>query len=240
MHFDKLYSNIPLVFMVKRKTINFCRILFDDKDLDNIWKVFNSHFNIEDCGFVFSNLVNEENIFSGTVIKRSVSNISEYNQITFQFEKRSIFIFTTIEFGFDFERNVLYAFGQANNLNIIKSIIRQLFSNYSVSELNYDLMILLQRIKAVNAAFEIEEISINKYSSEAGISGKYIAKVSNSNKGIDLIKRYNTDVYRAVINLEPKDIDAFRLIVSNSGQLSIIGDEDYFDDNFNFLKKNLI
>lgn len=224
--------------MKKRTNIVFSGFSAQNElSLKNTLNILKNTEYTEESGTGYSNLEVSEDILYSTLIKRTITSILGFISDKNDFEKIEIPIFERIPFCMDFEKNLLYTFGANTNHNKIKSALRNTFdfpliySNFSFIPID-----IMKKITANNQHFTIDEIVIKEFKYNTGISGKYIAKVSDQSVGKDLIESHTNNILKVSINVISEK--EYNLIIS-SNALSIKCEEEDFYPILENLKNNI-
>lgn len=214
--------------MKKRRSIIFSQFSTQEQLLLNDFSdIIKSFVYSDENGFGYINTSIDNNILYSTLIKRTFTSILEFSIEINDFKKIDVPIFEEISFCVDFNRNVLYTYGANSNHNKIKSALRNtletplIYGDLDSSPINF-----MERIIKNNSNFNIDEIVIRNFKYEEGVSGKYIAKITNQKIGISLIDKYLKDILKISMNLD--DDFEYYLVISSNNAISLKCNEDDF------------
>ena len=221
--------------MKKRKSFSINKIVFPNSNLSNLSKLLEKIIYNEESGYGISEIEEVNEILSALLIKRNSTYIQQYNLSEQIFEKKSIYIYSRIKFYIDFEYNLLYTNGPSTNLFQIISLLRNISGlRFDVSSLEVTPYKIYQLLKIEKIKFQLNELTIEKFNFKDGAIGKYTATISSMSIGIELIKLYKEDLSKIVF-----DLNSYKVYFYNNNILSIVGNIDEIEQNFqNF--KNII
>lgn len=217
--------------MKKRKSYSINRLDLP-KDIVDISFIL-AGFQYDDAtGYGITEIEIIGDVLSAVLIKRSFTYVNGFDIIKKEFEKKSISIFSEIRFFIDFEFKMLYTRGVLTNLLQVKSLLRNIFDfEFEISGLEIAPYKIYQALKKSKIKFEIQALTIEKFNYNDGAIGKYFASITDIKIGEELIKLYSDKVFKIVFKLY--DYQVFYL---NNNTLSIVAEEDEFEEKFQNFK----
>ncbi len=192
----------------------------------------------DESGYGFNNILNEDNSFSGTLVRRNATFINVFSSEKADFEKQQIFVFTEISFIVYFDLGIICVFGSITSMNFLKSVLKEAVDDIEIFSTDFTAFGLYEMLKKKKAKIKLEEISINGFNYEDGAVGKFSGKILKPNIGLRLIKQYSAEISKITLRLFTEQED-FVVYMANNGALAIACDEDYFNENLLYLS-NLI
>jgi hypothetical protein len=222
--------------MKKRKSFSINKIGFPNINMSNLSKLLEKINYNEESGYGISEIEEVNEILSALLIKRNSTYIQEYNLSEQIFEKKSIYIYSRIKFYIDFEYNLLYTNGPSTNLFQIISLLRNISGlHFDVSSLEVTPYKIYQLLKNKKIKFQLNELTIEKFNFKDGAIGKYTATISIMSIGIELIKLYKEDISKIVF-----DLNSYKVYFYNNNTMSVVGNIDEIEENFQNFKNIII
>jgi hypothetical protein len=222
--------------MKKRKSFSINKIGFPNINMSNLSKLLEKINYNEESGYGISEIEEVNEILSALLIKRNSTYIQEYNLSEQIFEKKSIYIYSRIKFYIDFEYNLLYTNGPSTNLFQIISLLRNISGlHFDVSSLEVTPYKIYQLLKNKKIKFQLNELTIEKFNFKDGAIGKYTATISSMSIGIELIKLYKEDISKIVF-----DLNSYKVYFYNNNTMSVVGNIDEIEENFQNFKNIII
>jgi hypothetical protein len=218
--------------MKKRKSFSINRITFGNTNVNELSNFLGKLLYTDESGYGISNLEIVDKLISALLIKRNSTYIQEYNSLTQVFEKKSIFLYSRIFFHIDLEYNLLYTNGPASNLLQVKMVLRNLLNiDFQITGLDLPPFKIYQSLKNKKIKFQLSELSIDRFNFKEGAVGKYLAVISDTNIGVELIKLYRNDISKIVFTF-----NNYRLLYYNNNIISIIGKAYDIEENLQNFK----
>lgn len=192
--------------------------------IEDIFQRLTESIYSDEIGFGFKKTSIDSDIIAATLIKRTYTSILGFNPDSDTFEKTDIPIFDEISFFIDLKNNLLYTYGAYSNVNKVKSALRNTFDCHLVYD---NLKIFPAKVveKLIDGtAYEIEEVVITHFSYQNGVTGKYIAKITNQYNGKELLNKHYESISKLSITFLG-DTEYYIIILSN-GAITIKCNED--------------
>lgn len=217
--------------MKKRFNIVFSDFYLNDKEplypKSHLIDILNEIPYLDEKGFGYKNIEEEDNIIYATLIKRTITSVLEYIVEDNEFRNIDIPIFEEIKFSIDINKSLLYSFGAISNLNKIKTALRNSFDTpFTYKTLPLSPVEIMDKFLNNNndISFIIKELIISNFKHKEGIIGKYIAKINKQNIITEILKDYSKEIQKISIsvlgNIE------YDLTISSNQSLSIKCKED--------------
>jgi hypothetical protein len=225
--------------MKKNYNIVVSKFNFENLKIIDLYNLLISSEYTNENGFGFRNIVFDSNILHGTLLRKSLTFIDEYDIENDIFEKKPIALFKEVDFIINYNTNIITVFGSATNSNKLKSSFRNIFNqiDYQLSNLDLTSFAIYQKLKQDDqqSTYKIEDITIRNFKYKDGATGRFVSKILNQNIASELLEIYQNDVVRIKILLD----DRLSVSIQNNGAFTISCNEDEIDGDIDFIN-NLI
>ncbi len=218
--------------MKKRKSFSISKIMLANSNVSSLARLLEKIYYNNESGFGVAEIEIIDEILSALLIKRNSTFIQEYNISEKTFEKKLIYVFSTVRFYIDFEFNLMYTEGPPTNLLQAKALLR------NISELSFEALPLdaspykiYGTLKSKKIKFQLSEISIENFNYNDGAVGKFIAIISNMRIGVELIKSYKEDISKIAFMF-----DSYKVYFYSNNTFSIVGNPDDIEQNLKHFK----
>ena len=211
--------------------------LVNEFDVGDMYNKLSSISFSEDRGYGFKNVLYDNGILSALLIFRVPSYIFEYNNISEELERKLILIYSECQFWIDMDNNIIYTLNSGRKFNMLKSMLfHSLMNNYVINSADISPYDMLQKIIKFNINFEIKELSIPQFIYQNGAVGRFNPKILNNLVGNDLIHMYKNDINKLKISISEFMGFSFEMHLSNNGLISLICEEDTWEEIFHNVK----
>lgn len=217
--------------MKKRFNIVFSDFYLKDKEIphlkNHLLDVLKRTPYLEETGFGYKNIEEEDRVIYITLIKRTITSVLEYIVEENEFRSIDIPIFEEIKFSVDIERSLLYSFGAVSNLNKIKTALRNTFDvPFTYKSMPLSPVEILDKLLEHDKDFSflITELIITNFKYKEGIHGKYVAKINKQNLVSEILKDYSKEIQKVSISILGDT--EYDLTISSNQSLSIKCEED--------------
>lgn len=216
--------------MKKNYNIVVSKFNFENLKIIDLYLLLISSEYTNENGFGYRNVALDSNVIYGTLLRKSLTFIDDYDVENDVFEKKTITLFKEVDFIINYNTNILTVFGSAVNSNKFKSSFRNIVNdnNYQLSNLDLTSFAIFQKIEQNGqlSNFKIEDITIRNFKYKDGAIGRYVSKILSQNIAKELLDMYQNDVIKIKILLDER----FSISVQNNGAFTFNCDEDSIRD----------
>lgn len=227
--------------MQKKNTITLNRISFlEEIDIKELFNALQSHPYDEEEGIGFTTVNENDDIIEATIIIRIPTQLQEFDSSSGTFTAKNIYIFDEISFFLDLTSKLIYSLCSISKLNKVKSLLKTYIKHKVIYEnLHLNPKKIIANIELDNFESMITELVIKKFAYKDGAQGRFVAHISNSNLGYELLNTYLDEIQKVTLEIESKDYERFVLTISTNNSISIKCEEDDFWYIFNNLKAHI-
>lgn len=205
--------------------------------LEDISQILATKAYSEAEGFGFKDIELHENILFATLLKRIPVSVSDYDSNLFKFISKTIYVYHEIPFCLDCQYELIYSFGSADNINRLKSALRNvLMSSYEYDEIHIKPHIIAEKLSNGNDYFEIREMVIKGFVYREGTIGKLLTLVTDQNVGRKLVSEYMENIYKITFLVDNEKIKDAEVTFSDLGAFVLKCDEEFFEHNLYNIK----
>lgn len=191
----------------------------------------------DSTGIGILNVLYDQSTVDVLLVKRISTYINQFDFPNRAYQKQQIDFYNQSKFTLDFSTNLLYCQGSKSNFPIVKSFLKNCFSqNVRLAPVELRPYNVFKELKKKKVQFTVEDITIERFNFNNGAIGRFTAQIINNKVIKELFTEYENDLTKIVISVKRED-NNFRAHLYNNAVIGIIGnDEDSNIESFNFLK----
>ena len=207
------------------------------KQLEEIYIYFEKNQFNNNTSWGFKDTYKEQSYIKSILVKKTTSLIPVFDFASSSIIKKEIDFFTECFFAIDLENELLEFYGNQKDFPKLKRALKPIITPYNrfetVDTSPFSLVLKLNNQQQTN--FDIKKLTINNYSAEEGVIGKYELLVSQNTSGLNLIQKYKHDVTKCtlILYLDSEIIISF----SRFGRLSIECLDSVFNQTLSYIKE---
>jgi hypothetical protein len=227
--------------MDKNFTISFIRLEnLQPDDLQNIRaKLLETKYD-EILGFGFTKVSGSSDYINATLVKRTPTYIPEFEIETLQFIQKEIFLFNEIDFEIDFKFSILEIFGSTKIASkVLSALVPIIDKRIRINPIQFTPVAVAQRVIESGLLKNVERLVINNFEHMDGVIGRYDMKINDASLGVKIIKEYNDEISKLVLNVSTPEVDHIRLGISRNGTLNIRCEESFLSETLLRMKNSL-
>ena len=226
--------------MKRVKNVIFNKFSIDLEDSissQTVEQHLSKHVYTDKAGFGFNSIIESDNEISASLLKRSPTYVQDYNAVTNEIEKKQIFLFISISFNINFEQKILTVYGSLSNLNILKSVFRNIFDfNYQIELISLNLYSFTEKLYKKDTKYTLQQISIKGFNYDNGMIGRFTGDVTKQSTGLEIINNYKLDIVKITFSIEIDNEDSIKIQVFPNGSIKFVSDEDNYIFYLNYIK----
>ena len=224
--------------MEKRKSFVILYFKFLSEEVPaNAWEAIRDSIYTEENGLGITNVNLEEEKLTATLIKRIPTYILDYNQLTAQFEKKQIYIFSEVSFTIDIKYRLLIVHGANSGVPQVKAFLKSVFkSKYELRQIEFIPYNFYHALKELDVTSYFQEASIDRFNYKNGVVGKFSAKIIDQTIGDEIFTEYRSDINKVLFKLKMKNDREFLLQVCSNGSFTVVGDDTESEVYFPLIK----
>ena len=210
------------------------------EQLEEIYTYFEENQFNNNTTWGFKETYKEQGYIKSILVKKTTSLIPIFDFNIGSIVKKEIDFFTECFFAIDLKNELLEFYGNQKDFPKLKKALKPIINHNNrfetVDTSPFSLVPKLNNQQQIN--FEIKNLTINNYSAEEGVVGKYDLKVSQNPSGLSLIQRYKYDVIKCtlILYLDSEIIISF----SRFGRLSIECSDSAFNYTLSYIKELIL
>ena len=190
-------------------------------------------------GYGFRNVVGSGKYVNATLVKRIPTFIPQFEEETGNIVEQEIFLYSKIDFGLDFNFDLLEVFGASKNASKVISSIYPLFQN----DIRIEPLTLLPSnvISALSleAHVTIDRLVVNNFQHKEGITGRYDMHIDNPKEALQILKTYGSEISKVNLILRVPNISEARMTFTTTGSIAIKSEEGDLPEILSFIKAKL-
>jgi hypothetical protein len=205
--------------------------------IDNVCSYMKSHVFEKENTFGFKDVFSDEFFVEATLLRKSKVSMTSFDYETMGFVKKDIDFFTKCDFRIDSKLGILEYYGPLKDLQKLRSSLNPTFNDMSVSYPSMPANKIIEALMSeIRGGVKIERLVISDLKYKDGMFGRYDAKITDNEAGIELIKEYAENVLQYSLAFYS---DA-KITLSCNGRLAIECEEGDLEKVISIIKQTII
>jgi hypothetical protein len=199
------------------------------KNLQN--KTYNN-----DSGLGYKNVEIIASYINATLVRNMPTFILQPEPETNNVIEQEIILINEIDFGLDFNFDLLDIYGSGKNVpKVLSSIFPIMGINVTTSNI---ILSPFRIIKKISEQYDVtvERLVVNNFQLLDGLVGKYDVRIQDKKAASSIIKKFGADISKANLIIKTTEYGSVKFGVSTNGNISIKTEEDAFFEVLELIK----
>ena len=226
--------------MSKRISVLFYQLDSLSKNaFDELKFLFEGFSYNENNGFGFLDVKCNYNYLNASLVTKSPSVVVDYDSTTGELVRKTIFLYSNIQFAIDLEYKHVEVFAsQKDSSKLISVLANNIFKNQSFKQISFFPYKVLPKLKGEIKDIEVTKINVDNFAYENKAKGSFHIRNAQQDYIYALCKIYEDEVKRMSLVLDTEEFGKIDLSFSINGQLSLKADDP--QDALFFLKSIIL
>lgn len=216
--------------MKRVKSLVFNTFLLDNDGYQpaDLIELFKAERYSDEKGIGLTNVSGDASLIQGTMLKRTLTNIQEFDPIEQNLVKKQIPVFNSVSFSINLNMNLLTVFGGQSQLNLIRTMLRDILGfKYSVEPIALTPIEFSKTLEKKHIDSRIHQLTIRRFNFENGMVGRFSGDITKQSVAKELLDIYGSAVVKVVFVVTLEQDELLVQILPNGNVKWLCEEEDF-------------